>query len=131
MPNKKDDLHVKTNRSVKKKPREVVLLSGVKKGMSNLDISFQIQLMSILNTRIAFGLDPGVKVDFVQGRAKKYGVMELKIKGKDALRCFYSIDQPGLLLVAKVFLKKINGQPDNEIKLAVERIATYMQLKET
>jgi len=121
MPKKKDDNNVKT----KQLPREVKTLSGVDKEISSLDLNVQIRLLSILNARIAHGLPAGVPTETLMGGAKKYRIVELKIKGKDSVRCFYSIEEPGLLLVATVFLKKTNGQPIDEINLAVSRIKAY------
>lgn len=129
MTKKKDTKNVKTKTEAETLPREVVYLPGVEKEISSLDTAYQIQLKSILHSRIAHGLHPGVDTEKLQGKAKGTGLIELKIKSTESVRCFYSLVESGLVLVAIVFLKKQNDQANPEIKLAVKRLKAYKQQK--
>lgn len=125
MKTKKDTKNVKTESVAKTAPRKVEYLSGVEKEISNLDVEYQIQLKSILHARIAHGLHPGVVTENLQGKAKGTGLIELKIKSTESVRCFYSLKESGLVLVASVFLKKKDDQANPEIKLAVKRLKAF------
>lgn len=129
MTKKKDSKNVKAEAVAKAAPRTVEYLPGVEKEISKLDVAYKIQLKSILHSRIAHGLHPGVDTENLQGKAKGTGLIELKIKSTESVRCFYSVKEEGLVLVAIVFLKKQNDQADQEIKLAVKRFKAFKRQK--
>ena len=126
MTKKKDTTSVKTNPQHQgpQLPRKVEYLRGTEKEMEGLDLKYQIRLKSIIHTRLAHDLDPGVKVESLQGAAKGRKLYELTIKSKDSVRCFYSL-RDGAVLVAVVFLKKREDQADKEINRAIQRLKDY------
>ena len=109
-------------------PRKVVYLPGTEKEMRGLDLKYQIQLKTIIHTRLAYDLHPGVEVERLQGVAKGKKLDELKIKSKESIRCFYSLKDDSVL-VTIAFVKKQEGQADKEVKLAVQRLKDYEKQK--
>ena len=130
MTKKKGTDNVKPNPTPKKAtlPRKVVYLSGTEKEMRGLDLKYQIQLKTIIHTRLAYDLPPGVEVERLQGAAKGKKLDELKIKSKESIRCFYSLKDDSVI-VTIVFVKKQEGQADKEVKLAVQRLKDYEKQK--
>ena len=129
MTKKKDIKHVADKSASKKTlPREVIFL-GPEKETNSIDLKYQVQLRTILHTRIAYDISAGVPTEVLQGAAKGTGLIELKIKSKESIRCFYTLKECGLVLVAIVFVKKQNDQPDKEIKLAVKRLSDFKRKK--
>jgi phage-related protein len=96
--------------------------------MRGLDLKYQIQLKTIIHTRLAYDLHPGVEVERLQGVAKGKKLDELKIKSKESIRCFYSLKDDSVL-VTIAFVKKQEGQADKEVKLAVQRLKDYEKQK--
>lgn len=129
MTKKKDTKHVNPKSSAAKKlPREVIYL-GPEKEIESLTLDDQVRLKTILHTRVAHEIEVGVPTEVLQGAAKGTGLIELKIKSKESIRCFYSLKESGLVLVAIVFVKKQNDQADKEIRLAVKRIKDFKRKK--
>lgn len=129
MSKKKDAKNVNTKPSDKEHAARTVIYLGPNKEVDGLDISDQVSLKSILHTRIAHELPPGVPTENLQGAAKGTGLIELKIKSKDSIRCFYSLKESGLVVVAIVFVKKTDGQAVKEIQLAVKRLKAFQNKK--
>lgn len=129
MSKKKGQTNVSAKTVTKNLPREVTFLGGAKKELSNLEEDYKIRLSSILYQRLAYDIKPDVGTEKLKGKAQGTGLIELKIKSKDSVRCFYSVSEPGLVLVAIVFLKKQEDQATEEINLAVKRVKEYKQQK--
>lgn len=129
MTKKKDTKHVNPKSASKKTlPRDVIYL-GSDKEIESLHLDYQVRLKTIIHTRIAHGIEVGEPTEVLQGAAKGTGLIELKIKSKESIRCFYSLKESGLVLVAIVFVKKQNDQANKEIKLAVKRISDFKRKK--
>ncbi|WP_454710507.1 hypothetical protein [Delftia acidovorans] len=130
MTRKKEKSNVSSNTPEKGKnlPRKIVYLSGTEKEIEGLAPEYQIALKTIIHTRLAYDLAPGVSVERLQGAAKGKKLDELKIKSKESVRCFYSLRDDSVL-VAIVFAKKQEGQATKEIKIAIKRLKDYEKQK--